>query len=48
MGGPVRLRKPTTFGISFGLTAITLAWVVGHLGIDDRTGWLLLGPPYWS
>ena len=25
--GPVSLRKPTTFGISFGLTTITLAWV---------------------
>jgi hypothetical protein len=42
--GPVSLRKPTTFGISFGLTTITLAWVTGHLRITDRTRWLLLGP----
>jgi hypothetical protein len=42
--GPVSFRKPTTFGISFGLTTITLAWVAGHLRISQRTGWLLLGP----
>ena len=42
--GPVSVRKPTTFGISFGLTTITLAWVAGHLRISDRVGWLLLGP----
>jgi hypothetical protein len=42
--GPISFRKPTTFGISFGLTTITLAWVAGHLRISDRIGWLLLGP----
>ena len=42
--GPVSFRKPTTFGVSFGLTTITLAWVAGRLRITDRTGWLLLGP----
>jgi hypothetical protein len=42
--GPISLRKPTTFGISFGLTTITLAWITGHLQITDRTRWLLLGP----
>jgi hypothetical protein len=42
--GPVSFRKPTTFGVSFGLTTITLAWVTGRLGIADRTRWLLLGP----
>jgi hypothetical protein len=42
--GPVSFRKPTTFGVSFGLTTITLAWVTGHLRITDRTRWLLLGP----
>jgi hypothetical protein len=41
--GPVSLRKPTTFGISFGLTTITLAWITGHLQITERTRWLLLG-----
>lgn len=42
--GPVAFRKPTTFGISFGLTTITLIWIAGQLRISDRTGWLLLGP----
>jgi len=41
---PVSFRKPTTFGISFGLTTTTLAWVTGHLHSTDRTRWLLLGP----
>jgi hypothetical protein len=36
--GPVSLRKPTTFGISFGLTTITLAWITGQLQVTDRTG----------
>ncbi|HEX8132199.1 MAG TPA: hypothetical protein VF880_02045 [Actinomycetes bacterium] len=42
--GPVSFRKPSTFGISFGLTTATLAWIAGQLGISDRTGWLLLVP----
>ena len=42
--GPVSFRKPTTFGISFGMTTITLAWVAGRLRSTDRTGWLLLAP----
>jgi hypothetical protein len=42
--GPISFRKPTTFGLSFGLTTITLAWVAGQLRISDRVGWLLLGP----
>jgi hypothetical protein len=42
--GPVSFRKPTTFGISFGLTTSTLAWITGRLRISDSTRWLLLGP----
>ena len=42
--GPVSFRKPTTFGLSFGLTTITLAWITGRLRLADRTRWLLLGP----
>src|SRR5262249_57681102 len=42
--GPVSFRKPTTFGVSFGLTTITLSWVTGRLRISERAGWLLLGP----
>lgn len=29
--GPVSWRKPVTFGLSFGLTALTLAWISGLL-----------------
>jgi hypothetical protein len=42
--GPVSFRKPTTFGVSFGLTTITLAWASGWLRIGEPTRWLLLGP----
>jgi hypothetical protein len=42
--GPVSFRKPATFGVSFGLTTITLAWVTGRLRVSGRARWLLLGP----
>jgi hypothetical protein len=42
--GPISFRKPTTFGISFGLATLTLAWIAGQLRISERTGWLLLVP----
>ena len=42
--GPVSFRKPATFGASFGLTTITLAWITSRLRISARTRWLLLGP----
>ncbi|HEX2053778.1 MAG TPA: hypothetical protein VHJ78_08660, partial [Actinomycetota bacterium] len=29
--GPVSWRKPVTFGLSFGLTTVTLAWIAGLL-----------------
>ena len=35
--GPLSLRKPTTFGLSFGLTLITIAWVLSFLELRDRT-----------
>src|SRR5262249_43495228 len=34
--GPVSLRKPATFGLSFGLTLITIAWVSSYLRISER------------
>jgi hypothetical protein len=40
--GPVSLRKPTTFGISFGLTLITVVWVATFLRLSDRARRLLL------
>jgi hypothetical protein len=42
--GPVSFRKPATFGVSFGLTTIAMAWVTGRLRVTGRTRWLLLGP----
>jgi hypothetical protein len=40
--GPVSWRKPTTFGLSFGLTLATLAWVTTSLRLRDRVRWGLL------
>jgi hypothetical protein len=40
--GPVSWRKPTTFGLSFGLTLITVAWISSYLIMRPRTrAWLL-------
>jgi hypothetical protein len=41
--GPLSWRKPTTFGLSFGLTLISIAWVASYLPLADRTRRLLLG-----
>ena len=41
--GPVSWRKPATFGLSFGLTLITIAWVSSYLPLRDRGRRLLLG-----
>lgn len=46
--GPLSWRKPTTFGISFGLTLATLAWVSGRLGLSDRAQRLTLRVLCWS
>jgi hypothetical protein len=40
--GPVSWRKPTTFGLSFGLTLITVAWVTSYLRLADRLRTVLL------
>ncbi|WP_157437512.1 hypothetical protein [Actinoplanes subtropicus] len=40
--GPVSWRKPATFGLSFGLTLITIAWVGSYLPLRERTRRLLL------
>ena len=40
--GPLSLRKPATFGLSFGLTLVTIAWVSSFLSIRDRTRVILL------
>lgn len=41
--GPVSLRKPTTFGLSFGLTLATVAWVTHFVPMAARTRTVLLG-----
>ncbi|BCJ40576.1 hypothetical protein GCM10010168_80900 [Actinoplanes ianthinogenes] len=41
--GPVSWRKPTTFGLSFGLTLITVAWVTSYLVMSPRLRTWLLG-----
>jgi hypothetical protein len=40
--GPVSWRKPTTFGLSFGLTLITIAWVTSFLTLGARARTALL------
>lgn len=41
--GPVSWRKPFTFGVSFGLTLIALAWVTSYVRIGGRARVVLLG-----
>ncbi|MEV0783941.1 hypothetical protein AB0I52_13380 [Streptomyces sp. NPDC050423] len=41
--GPVSWRKPVTFGLSFGLTLIAIAWISSYLRIGVRTRTVLLG-----
>jgi hypothetical protein len=41
--GPLSLRKPATFGLSFGLTLATVAWVTSFATIRSGTRNLLLG-----
>jgi hypothetical protein len=42
--GPVSFRKPFSFGMSFGLTTITLAWFADRLRLGRTAGWALLLP----
>lgn len=41
--GDVSWRKPFTFGVSFGLTTITLAWMAGFLRMGPRSAWPAFG-----
>jgi len=40
--GPLSWRKPTTFGVSFGLTLITITWVSRFLDLRQRTRIVLI------
>jgi hypothetical protein len=41
--GPLSLRKPTTFGLSFGLTLMTIVWIAAFLRLSNRARAILLG-----
>src|SRR5258706_16354436 len=41
-GGPVSLRKAATFGLSFGVTLITIVWVASFLRLGARARAALL------
>jgi hypothetical protein len=41
--GPLSLRKPATFGLSFGLTLATIVWTSSFLELQPKTRQRLLG-----
>jgi hypothetical protein len=41
--GPVSWRKPATFGLSFGLTVISVTWVASYLDLRSRSRAVLIG-----
>jgi hypothetical protein len=41
--GPVSWRKPTVFGLSFGITLVTLAWFMTFIRPRKAVAWALLG-----
>ena len=41
--GPLSLRKPTTFGLSFGLTLVNVTLIASFLPLRNRSRTLLLG-----
>jgi hypothetical protein len=45
--GPLSWRKPILFGFSFGITVLSLGWVLSFLPRRRRLGWLLAGPSGW-
>jgi hypothetical protein len=40
--GPLSLRKPAVFGLSFGITVVTIVWVASFLPLAERTRLALL------
>ena len=41
--GPLSMRKPTTFGLSFGLTLVSVTWATSFLHLSRRTRAIVLG-----
>ena len=46
--GPLSLRKPATFGLSFGLTLATITWVSSYLRVGERARAALLTCAWFS
>ena len=42
-GGPISWRKPTVFGLSFGITLATLTWFMTFIRPRRGLGWLVVG-----
>ncbi|MFG1812792.1 hypothetical protein ACGFIF_03410 [Kribbella sp. NPDC049174] len=42
-GGPLSWRKPIVFGLSFGITLVTIAWLMPFLRAGRVTGWIVVG-----
>lgn len=42
--GPVAWRKPFAFGVSFGVTTVTLGWIATQVRLSRRGAWSLLLP----
>jgi len=41
--GPLSWRKPIVFGLSFGITLVTIAWLMTFLRAKRMTGWIVVG-----
>jgi hypothetical protein len=41
--GPLSLRKPATFGLSFGLTLVNVTLIASFVPLENRSRTLLLG-----
>src|SRR2546427_10330896 len=41
--GPLSMRKPTTFGLSFGLTLASVTWATSFLHLSRRARAIVLG-----
>jgi hypothetical protein len=41
--GPLSWRKPVVFGLSFGITLLTVTWLAGFLRPSRRWGWVTVG-----
>ncbi len=41
--GPLSWRKPIVFGLSFGITLVTVAWLMTFMRTKRVTGWIVVG-----